>query len=156
MKKIIESIEQKYKEIKPFLALSTILPGTTFNSVLLELFRKRTERIKPTDLVESFMQNRFVLVSEVDVLAYKTLELEWLRLANEQDFEPIILSPLAPLGTCSVMGEVNQNNVVSALRGTEVVSDITNVLALKIAADFKNYRKTDTVKYAATHRHVRG
>jgi hypothetical protein len=36
---------------------------------------------------------------------------------------------VTPLGTCHVVAPVSQNRVVSTVRGTEVVSDSTNVLA---------------------------
>jgi hypothetical protein len=38
--------------------------------------------------------------------------------------------PVAPLGACAIMGHASQNKVLSALRGTEVVADPTNVMAL--------------------------
>lgn len=156
MKKILTAIEQKYQNLSSFMDLGDMLSGSEVNSVFLEMFKMQAAKIQATDLVKQFTNNRFVVPSTVDVLAYKKLELEYLEFANEQGFKPIILSPLTPLGTCSTVGEVNQNNVVSALRGTEVVADVTNVLALKIAADFKKNKSPDVVKYATTHRHVRG
>ena len=47
------------------------------------------------------------------------------------EYEPVELSPLAPLGTSSVVGTVHQNKVVSTSRNSEVLSDPTNVLALE-------------------------
>ena len=128
----------------------------TFEPVIRILYKKQAAKVKVADLVVDFTQNRFVLPSKVNALAFKSLELAWLQMADSHGFEPIILSPLTPLGTCSAVAEVNQNNVVSAGRGTEAVSDATNVLALKIAADFKKNKNPDIVKYATTHRHVRG
>ena len=58
-------------------------------------------------------------------------------------FQPIQLSPLAPLGTCSVIGLVDQNKVVSATRNMEVLSDATNVLALEGALKRKNLLKSN-------------
>src|SRR5262249_32896938 len=46
-------------------------------------------------------------------------------------------------------------NVVSALRGTEVVSDATNMFALLMAKELKKKKGHRLIKYAATHRHVR-
>jgi hypothetical protein len=77
-------------------------------------------------------------------------------LAKSKRFMPITLSPLTVLGACSVVGFVDQNNIVTALRGTEVVSDATNVFALLIANEFKKNKNSFVLKYAATHRHVRG
>jgi hypothetical protein len=54
-------------------------------------------------------------------------------LAAAAAFEAIELSPVTPLGTCSAVALTDQHRVLSALRGTEVVSDPTNVLALECA-----------------------
>jgi hypothetical protein len=76
-------------------------------------------------------------------------------LAKSKGFTPVTLSPLALFGTCSTVAFVDQNNVVTALRGTEVVSDATNVFAILIARDFKKKKDHGLIKYAATHRHAR-
>ena len=156
MKEIIESLSKKYKKLNSLLNLSAKLSGNEFNSLLLELFKIQNGKISPSDLVRHYTENRFVIPSTVNVLAFKALELEWLSFADKNAFTPIILSPLTPLGTCSVVAEVHQNNVVSASRRAEVVTDVTNVLALKIANDFKATQNKDIVKYATAHRHVRG
>lgn len=127
------------------------------NSMLLELFRLKTQKITPAELMQKFDENRFVLPANVDPLVMKEMELDWLKMAQHENFKPIILSPLAPLGTCSAVGHVDQNNIVSATRGTEVVSDATNVLALKIASDIRSGKASEEIiKYATVHRHVRG
>ncbi|HSF55029.1 MAG TPA: hypothetical protein VLA71_14845, partial [Algoriphagus sp.] len=77
------------------------------------------------------------------------------KLAKAAGFPPIILSPVAPLGTCSVVAKASQNNMISALRNTEVVSDATNVLALQLALNQKKNPKIGSESYATVHRHVR-
>src|SRR6185369_4684835 len=64
------------------------------------------------------------------------------------------LSPLAPLGVCSAVGRASQNKVVSALRGTEVVADPTNVLALECARRLREDPE-QVVRLATCHRAVR-
>jgi hypothetical protein len=49
------------------------------------------------------------------------------------EVEGVELSPIAPLGTCSAVGPVSQNRIVSAMRSAEVVSDSTNALAVEAA-----------------------
>lgn len=72
------------------------------------------------------------------------------------DFKPLSLSPLAPLGTCSAIGRVSQNNVVSAARNTEAVSDLTNVMALKVAQEHSGGgRNFKDLQYVATQRTTR-
>lgn len=156
MKKIIEAINERHKDLPAFLSVLNELSRTELNSVLLELFSNHSDKTQPTDLVKQYKQNRFVTPSTVNVLAYKALELEWLQYADNQGFKPIILSPVTPLSTTASVAEIHQNNVISALRGTEVVSDATNVLAIKIAADFEKGQTNGVIKYATTHRHVRG
>jgi hypothetical protein len=48
-------------------------------------------------------------------------------------FVGIDLSPVTPLGTCAALGAVDQNRVLTTMRNSEVVSDVTNVLALEAA-----------------------
>jgi hypothetical protein len=136
--------------------LNKKLSGSELNTLLLELFRNRTKKITPTELLKYLEKNRFTVPSSVNTIDFKELEIRCLKLAASKNFIAITLSPLTPLGTCSALGFVDQNNIVSALRGTEVVSDATNVFALLIAHEFKKRKKNIISKYAATHRHVRG
>ena len=138
-----------------FEELSEKIPASELNTLLLELFRTRAKKVKPAELLRQFEKNRFASPSEVDTINFKEFELRCLKLAKNKGFVPITLSPLAPFGTCSVVAFVDQNNIVTALRGTEVVSDATNVFALLMAKELKKTKDNEPLKYAATHRHVR-
>jgi len=138
-----------------FEELSEKIPASELNTLLLELFRTRAKKVKPAELLRQFEKNRFASPSEVDTINFKEFELRCLKLAKNKGFVPITLSPLAPFGTCSVVAFVDQNNIVTALRGTEVVSDATNVFALLMAKELKAKKDSEPLKYAATHRHVR-
>lgn len=131
------------------------LSASEFGSLMLEVYRRRSERISSTDLLRDFGQNRFAQASTIDPVLLLETEAAWLIRAREAAFSPVTLSPVAPLGTCSRVAKVNQNNVLSALRGTEVVSDATNVLALKLAQDLKRAPSHSSLRYAAVHRHLR-
>jgi len=131
------------------------LPGSSLNSLLLELFRVRAKKLKPAALLNEFEKNRFVAPSTVDPIGFRQLEIKCLELAKARRFTPITLSPLTVFGTSASVGFVDQNNVLSALRGTEVVSDATNVFALLMAREFKKRNNRSVIKYAAAHRHVR-
>jgi hypothetical protein len=63
---------------------------------------------------------------------------------------------VAPLGTSSAVGPVSQDRVISTTRGTEVVSDPTNVLALEAAARRQRPGAPAAVSLAACHRVLRG
>jgi hypothetical protein len=67
-------------------------------------------------------------------------------------FEAVELSPLAPLGTVAALGLVHPNNVLPTFRGTEVLSDCTNVLALEAA---RRRDHADVVRLCTSHRLVR-
>jgi hypothetical protein len=132
------------------------LPSSEFNSLFLEIMRQQAADISPSDLMKAYAQNRFVTPSSIDPIAFLTAELELLDLAKASEFGPLELSPLAPLGNCSAIGLVDQNKIVSALRGTEVVADATNLLALESIVRRKSVGfDSSVVHLCAIHRHVR-
>lgn len=131
------------------------LSGADFNSVLLNVVRERLQRQRPSAILQTFKQNRFVQPSRINPLALKTLELSCLQSVQSRGFIPIELSPVAPLGCCAVLAPVNQDNVVSAARGVEVLADATNVLALHLATEYQRNPTRFPSKYACTQRHVR-
>ena len=113
------------------------LPKSDFYSLLLDIFREQSGEVTPVDLIKSFQTNRFSVPSEIDPIAYHLLEAELLSIAQQQDIKGILLSPSAPFASSSAFGCVDQNNVVSAVRGTEILSDPTNMLAIIIAERLK-------------------
>jgi hypothetical protein len=70
-------------------------------------------------------------VGEVDQRT--TVALDALVLDAAGEYEALQLSPVAPLGVTSVVAPTSQDRVLTSTRGTEVVSDPTNVLALESA-----------------------
>lgn len=136
--------------------LSERLNPSDLQSLLLAVYKRRAGLLAPRDLVNQYQRNRFVQPAQ----ASPTALLEFDRLAYSllpPDFEPLELSPVAPLGACSALGTVSQNNVVSTIRNTEVCSDSTNVLALECA---RRRRRSDAralgqVKLCASHRLLR-
>lgn len=135
--------------------LCTQLSGSELNTLLLELFRRRAGALQPPQVLQQYTRNRFCAPSAIEQLHYLEYDTHLLKRAKERGFPSLQLSPLAPLGTCSAVGLVDQNNVVSALRGTEVVADATNVLALQVALDTRQQAQKTPIKYCTVHRHVR-
>jgi hypothetical protein len=139
--------------------LAEELNPSDLQSLLIAVYERRAELLAPRDLARQYQHNRFVQPAH----ASPTALLEFDRLAYSllpPDFEPIELSPAAPLGTCSALSTVSQNNVVSTIRNTEVTSDLTNVLALECArrrrlARREGARAPDRVKLCASHRLLR-
>src|SRR4030095_5945087 len=148
MANISKLIAEKKGYTKLLAELSDNLSGSELNSLLLELFRSRSRKVTPGELSKQFEKNRFVHASSVDPIDFKEFELRSLKLVKDRGFVPITLSPLTVFGTCSAVGFVDQNNIMTALRGTEVVADATNVLALLIAREFRGEKKRSVIKYA--------
>ena len=155
MKSIRQKIEEKLNAEGIIKKIVDDLPNTELNSLYLELFKEQSSKINPSDLVKQYSENRFTKPSPLNIIDYKKYEIKWLEKSAWHGFEPVLLSPLTPLGTCSVAGLVDQNNIVSAVRGTEVVSDATNVLALLMADKFKTDKTKQVIRYSTTHRHTR-
>lgn len=140
--------------------LTETLSGTELNSLLLEVFRQRASKLSAPQLLKHYHVNRFVKPADLPVLELKKTELDILKIFQEHFFEPIELSPLAILGTCSVVAPADQNKILSALRGTEVLADATNAIALHIS-DLKKRKvwvaktPSDKLRLATIQRHVR-
>lgn len=110
-------------------ALATGLAASEVWSLLLAVMSRRAAERTPAAVLQQFERDRFTTVSAV---GQREMLRTYLCLLEAADaFEALELSPLAPLGACSAVGLASQNKIVSALRGTEVVSDTTNVMALE-------------------------
>lgn len=125
------------------------------NSLLLEVFSRQSKQTVPKDVLKLYQANRFTFPSDASTADYHTLEAELLLSAQEQGVTTVLLSPCAPLGSCSSFGCVDQNNIVSALRGTETLSDPSNMLAIIIADKLKTTKSDASIHYATTARVVR-
>ena len=132
--------------------LAAGLTGSELQSLLLDVMHARAVARGAKDLVAQYGRDPFCAPAPVDLRAMLSIDSHLLAAAKE--FEAIELSPVAPLGTCSVVGPTHQNRVLSALRATEVVSDPTNVLALECARRLRA-RPEMAVHLATSHRVVR-
>jgi hypothetical protein len=112
-------------------ALGDELTPSALWSLLLEVLARRAAQRTPADLLRQFERDGFVQPAPVDQRTLNALDGH--LLAAAASFEAVELSPLAPLGACSVVGPTSQHKIVSALRGTEVLADPTNALALECA-----------------------
>ncbi len=133
-------------------ALTRSLSASELWSLLLDVMARRAAGRTPADLAQQWQRDPFVQPSYIDQRTLVALDGHLLHAAKE--FEAMELSPLAPLGACSVVGLTSQNKIVSALRGTEVVSDPTNVFALECARRLRA-DPSGIVRLATSHRCVR-
>jgi hypothetical protein len=129
--------------------LAERLAPSDLTSLLLEVARLRAARLEPTDVLHQYERDRFVRPPDGD-----TSEAERVALSLvPEDFERVDLSPLAPFGTGSALAGVSQDWAVTTSRGTEVVADVTSVLALEAALSRRSSR--DETKLFACERVVR-
>ena len=133
------------------------LPGADLNTLTLEVFGARAAKSDAPAIVKTHAGSRFTQPSALDPVRYHLLESELLALAAGQGIAPVLLSPVAPLGSCSAFGCVHQNKVISAARGVEVLADPTNMLALIIASRLKGggIGEDETAHLCATARVTR-
>ena len=136
--------------------LSEEITESELNTLLLHVFNKRSKDLRSKEVMKNYRENRFVIPSKIDLLENAFLELTMLQIAKEKGFRIMEFSPLAPFGTCSIHQNVHQNKVVSSTRRTEVVSDITNVMALEVAESIRQDPRVDAFNLATVHRQVRG
>ncbi|QIS14151.1 hypothetical protein [Nocardia arthritidis] len=135
------------------------LAGADLTTLLLEVMRRRARKQTAPELLRRYRADRFVSPADTPFPLLRDTEHRVLS-ALPSEFELLTLSPVAPLGTNSVPATVDQNKVISAIRGTEVAADPTNALALEAAVRrahllSKDARSADVVRLAAIQRVVR-
>lgn len=133
-------------------ALAQGMAASELWSLLLAVVENRAAQRTPAMVRQQWQHDRFVQPCTVDQRTLNHLDSHLLAAAAA--FEAVELAPLAPLGACSSVALTSQNRIVSTVRGTEVVSDPTNVLALECA---KRLRAAPgaVVKLTTSHRCVR-
>ncbi len=135
-------------------ALEEDLSPSDLRTLLLSVAATRAARIEPTRLLSASTGDRFTRPSDGDPRVLAGLEhLIWQLLPRH--FEGLELSPVAPFGICAAVAGVHQSRIVTTVRGSEVVSDATNVLALE-AARRRRGTPGGAVHLAASHRVLRG
>ncbi|MFY9670714.1 MAG: hypothetical protein WAK44_22425, partial [Trebonia sp.] len=116
----------------PRAALEHDLSQADLQTLLLDVASERAATVTPARLMRRWRQDRYVTPSDSDPRkVWRTEARLWALLPGE--FTGVELSPVTPLGTCTALGPVSQNRVMSTIRGSEVVSDPTNVLAVEAA-----------------------
>lgn len=132
--------------------LAEELSGSELHAVLMHVVRAHARRRTPKDLLAQYRDDAFCAPGPVDLRT--SVEVDGHLLAAAEGFEAVDLSPVAPLGACSVVAPTDQHRVLSALRSLEVVSDPTNVLALECARRLRA-RPAEGVHLATSQRVVR-
>ena len=153
---IVRSILQKLDRPDLLSVLAQELTGTELNSILLEVFGEKLKTITAPELLKLYQANRLVKPADLPVLEIKRMEWEVLEVFVKHSFQPIDLSPVSALGSCSVPAKVDQKKILSALRGTEVLADSTNAIALHVSDLRKrNLIGTEVTKFCNIQRMLR-
>lgn len=139
-------------DAQAFAALAQEMPASSLWSLLIEVMERRAKARSLPELLRQWEQDDFTAPAPVDQRTFLRLDSRLFEAAAA--FEAVELSPLTPLGTCSTMGLASQNKIVSALRGTEVMSDPTNALALECARRLRHSPET-SLRLATSQRVVR-
>ncbi len=139
--------------------LADELPGSDLTTLLLEVFRRRAERLSPADVLRRYRSDRFVAPATVDFAALRRTEDAMLG-ALPGGFETVVLAPVLPLGAHTAAAGVDPRNVVATIRATEVAADPTNGLALEAAVRRGELlraapRSAEPVRLAASQRVTR-
>ncbi|SFR70847.1 hypothetical protein SAMN05428970_1054 [Agromyces sp. CF514] len=99
---------------------------------LLAEVRDSAARRRPARLLAQWTDDPLVAVSPVGLRT--SVALDAIALDAASGYDALLLSPVAPLGSTSVLAPTSQDRVLSTIRPVEVVSDPTNVLALEAAS----------------------
>lgn len=156
---IIENVLEKAGNENLINELTTRLSQSEITTLLLALSKEIANKNTPNDILGKYESNRFVKPSKLNPVKVKQVETLMLETAEASGFSSILLSPASLLGSCSVLAKVDQNNVISATRGLELIADSTNMLAIYIAHGIKNRTIENTknsIHLSATCRVTRG
>lgn len=141
----------KPSDLADHAALLDLSPSAA-TPILLELSRRQVARKRPADALAQHGGDRYVELSPIDQRT--SHRFDGLALDAAAGFEAVLLSPVAPLGACSTIAPTAQDRTLSTTRGTEVVSDPTNVLALESARRLRRDRDTP-VRLCTVHQVLR-
>ncbi|HWU18266.1 MAG TPA: hypothetical protein VN155_11335 [Devosia sp.] len=138
--------------------LAARLSPTDLQSLLLEVYDRRSSARSPADLLADYEKSRFF--GAASLTPADAAEWDAVLSTSAGDCQFLTLSPMAPLGACAVVAPVGQSWSVPTVRTGEVVSDATNVLAieaalLRRAAAKRDPKSQEIVHLATTHRVVR-
>ena len=134
------------------------LRRSDLTTLLMAVISKRSAAVSPIALLDRFRQDAFVAPASAD--PRRRVEFERFAYEAAAAFDPVDLSPLAPLGTCAAVAPVSANLIEHTTRGREVVSDPSNVLALEAARRragrmAEEGKRAAPVRLCTSHRVVR-
>ncbi len=119
------------------LDILTDAPLHRLKPLLIHAFKHRSQMVTPTHLLEEYEQRQeFLGISSLSQDALYRFALICLE-AVQPMFHAVQTSPIAPFALNAALSKISQNNTLSSIRGSEVVSDLTSQLALECALQRK-------------------
>jgi hypothetical protein len=128
-----------------------LLPSE-LTSLLLHVMRERSKLVSYADVLRFAEKNNLVHPAEVDARVMNALDA--MAMEASARFEAIELSPVAPFGMNALAG-IDQNNILTATRGTEVLSDPTTAMAIECARRRRRGDRSAPVRLATSQRLIR-
>jgi hypothetical protein len=128
------------------------LPGSELASLLLHVMRERSRAVSWADALRLLERTSLVRTATIDARAM--LEMDGRVFAAAEGFDAVELSPVVPFGVSALTG-IDQNSVLSATRGAEVVADPTTALALECSRRRKQEGRSRPVRLVTSHRLIR-
>jgi len=107
------------------------LSASDLQSLLLSVYQERVRSVREPDTLARWCRNPLTAPSGVDARLLNTFDRA--AFAAADGFEAVDLSPVCPLGTTAVLGGIDQNNVLTAIRNVEVLGDSIPAMALECA-----------------------
>ena len=157
--KILHRIVNKIDNNNIYKSIIENLSLADLQSLLLEIYRDKSGRLNYSNLLNQYKSNRFVQHTKIPFERSMKFD-EYAFSKLPKGYNTLELSPVSPLGTSSVVAPVDQHNILTTVRNTEVCSDSSNVLALESAVIREKLLKTrqtqnQKVKLCTSHRVLR-
>ena len=128
------------------------LPPTDLQSLMLHVYRKRSARRSPSEILAQYERALMLQPSAADPRAL--IEVERLAFESAYAFEAVDLAPIAPLGINQVFGRIDQNNCLATVRTAEVMADPTTAKALECARR-RRAGESGTIRLCSRSRQLR-
>ncbi len=132
--------------------LAHALSGSDLTTLLLHAFRHRARARRFADVRDHAARTPLLQASSAD--ARRMHAFDAVAFECSSAFEALDLAPVMPLGTSACVG-IDPNNVLGALRFTEVAADPTTAMALHAVEARCRGRAEAPLRYAASQRVAR-
>ena len=150
--KIIARIARELADGDAVEGLVRRLPPTDLQSLMLHVYRKRSARRSPSEILAQYERALMLQPSAADPRAL--IEVERLAFESANAFEAVDLAPIAPLGINQVFGRIDQNNCLATVRTAEVMADPTTAKALECARR-RRAGESGTIRLCSRSRQLR-